>query len=118
MIKWNYLFSEEADKTKKEVLKYIRNKSAYHIVPETIKGFMDIEKDKRHNVKLFEMFSQVEGYSPLVTSILSYQLFEKLLSKPKEGIVSKVQMNKIVKLQDSLQAVLVSLLSDEFEINL
>ncbi|MGG1572338.1 hypothetical protein [Fictibacillus sp. NRS-1165] len=86
---WDYLFSEEANAIKREVLKYIRDKTAFHVDPETIKNFMEIEKDKKHKLGLFQIPSEGEGYSPMITSILSYKLFERLLSDGEERLVNK-----------------------------
>lgn len=43
---WDFLFSEEADAIKREVLKYTLDKIAFYVDPETIKNFMEVEKDK------------------------------------------------------------------------
>ena len=113
---WDYLFCEEANTIKHDVLKYIRDKSAFHIDPETIKDFMNIEKDKKSKLGLFQLSSEGQGHSPMVTSILSYKLFERLLSDGEEGIITEEQLKKIAKLQNALQSVISSFLLDEFEI--
>jgi len=113
---WDYLFSEEVNVIKQDVLKYIRDKTAFHIDPETVKDFMSIEKDKKQKLSIFHMTSEEEGHSTMVTSILSFKLFEKLLSNG-EGIITGRQLEKITKLQNALQSVINSILMEEFEIS-
>lgn len=79
------------------ILKYIRDKTAFHVDPETIKNFMEIEKDKKHKLGLFQISPEGEGYSPMITSILSNKLFERLLSDGEERLVTKEILDKIAK---------------------
>lgn len=73
---WDFLKSDQVTRLKRENLKYVRDKSAFHIDPEPVKEFIHtLEKDDKLDLWEIEEGNNV-GHSPLAAQIIANTLLK------------------------------------------
>ncbi|WP_391122499.1 hypothetical protein [Psychrobacillus sp. L3] len=70
---WHYLESTEVTELKKTNLKYVRDKSAFHIDPEPVKQFID-SLEAEDEINVWETNNGDGGHSPLAAHIIANTL--------------------------------------------
>jgi hypothetical protein len=73
---WTYLESDEVSELKRQNLKYVRDKSAFHIDPEPVEQFIEsLTRDDELDIWEIEEGNSV-GHSPLAAQIIANTLLK------------------------------------------
>lgn len=79
---WNFLHSPEVAKLKKKHLKYVRDKSAFHIDPQPVKKYLNHIKKVERQVSIWASDKEFRrGHSPLAAEIIASCLVNATFEK-------------------------------------
>lgn len=74
---WSYLHSEEMIELKRNILKYVRDKSTFHVDPKPVKDFINQYNKDEKTISIWETDDKNRfGYSPLAANIIASTLMD------------------------------------------